>query len=51
MATPLPPPDSRLRKELHEARQFALADRIGSGLGELGIVLEDVAGSTTWKAK
>ena len=40
-----------LRKELREAKQYALADRIRNGLGELGIVLEDGAGGTTWKPK
>ncbi|HLG10171.1 MAG TPA: cysteine--tRNA ligase [Dehalococcoidia bacterium] len=40
-----------LRKELREAKQYALSDRIRNGLGELGIVLEDAAGGTTWKAK
>jgi cysteinyl-tRNA synthetase len=40
-----------LRKELREAKQYALADRIRNGLGELGIVLEDSAGGTTWKAR
>jgi cysteinyl-tRNA synthetase len=40
-----------LRKELREAKQYALADRIRSGLTELGITLEDGAGRTTWKAR
>jgi cysteinyl-tRNA synthetase len=40
-----------LRKELREAKQYALADRIRDGLGELDIVLEDGAGGTTWKPK
>jgi cysteinyl-tRNA synthetase len=40
-----------LRKELREAKQYALADRIRDGLSELDIVLEDGAGGTTWKAK
>lgn len=40
-----------LRRELREAKQYQLADRIRSGLGELGIVLEDAAGKTTWKAR
>jgi cysteinyl-tRNA synthetase len=39
-----------LRKELREAKQYALADRIRSGLAELGITLEDGPGRTTWKA-
>ncbi|HLF77367.1 MAG TPA: cysteine--tRNA ligase [Dehalococcoidia bacterium] len=40
-----------LRKELRDAKQYALADRIRNGLGDLGIVLEDSAGGTTWKPK
>jgi len=40
-----------LRKELREAKQYELADRIRTGLGEMAIVLEDGAGGTTWKAK
>ena len=38
-----------LRKELREAKQYQLADRIRDGLGELGVALEDGAGGTTWK--
>ncbi|MGE0059874.1 MAG: cysteine--tRNA ligase [Dehalococcoidia bacterium] len=38
-----------LRKELREAKQYQLADRIRNGLGELGVTLEDAAGKTTWK--
>ncbi len=40
-----------LRKELREAKQYALADRIRNGLSDLGIVLEDGAGGTSWKTK
>jgi cysteinyl-tRNA synthetase len=40
-----------LRRELREAKQYALADRIRSGLGDLGIALEDGPSGTTWKAK
>jgi cysteinyl-tRNA synthetase len=39
-----------LRKELREAKQYALADRIRDGLGELGVTLEDGPSGTTWKA-
>jgi cysteinyl-tRNA synthetase len=40
-----------IRRELREAKQYQLADRIRNGLGELGIVLEDGAGGTTWKSR
>jgi cysteinyl-tRNA synthetase len=40
-----------LRKELREAKQYQLADRIRSGLGELGIALEDGPSGTTWKTR
>jgi cysteinyl-tRNA synthetase len=40
-----------LRRELREAKQYQLADRIRDGLGELDIVLEDGPGGTTWKPK
>jgi cysteinyl-tRNA synthetase len=40
-----------LRKELRDAKQYQLADRIRDGLGELDIVLEDGPQGTTWKPK
>lgn len=40
-----------LRKELREQKQYQLADRIRSGLAELGVALEDSASGTTWKAR
>jgi cysteinyl-tRNA synthetase len=40
-----------LRKELREAKQYQLADRIRSGLSELGVTLEDTPAGTTWKAR
>ena len=40
-----------LRKELREAKQYALADRIRNGLSDLDIVLEDGPSGTTWKPK
>ncbi|MGB6895262.1 MAG: cysteine--tRNA ligase [Dehalococcoidia bacterium] len=39
------------RNELRKAKQFELADRIRSGLGELGITLEDTAQGTVWRRK
>lgn len=39
------------RRELREAKQYALADGIRRRLEELGIVLEDGAGGTTWKPR
>ena len=38
-----------LRRELRADKHYALADRVRSGLSELGIVLEDGAGGTKWK--
>ena len=38
-----------LRRELRDAKQYALADRIRSGLADLGVTLEDASGGTTWK--
>jgi cysteinyl-tRNA synthetase len=40
-----------LRKELRTAKQYELADRVRSMLGEQGIVLEDSAFGTTWKSR
>ncbi len=40
-----------LRKELREAKQYQLADRIRNGLAELGVVLEDGPAGTTWKSR
>jgi cysteinyl-tRNA synthetase len=40
-----------LRRELREAKQYAVADRIRSGLAELGVTLEDGAGGTSWKQR
>ena len=38
-----------LRNELRGAKQFELADRVRSGLSELGITLEDAAEGTRWR--
>jgi cysteinyl-tRNA synthetase len=38
-----------LRKELRAEKHYQLADRIRSGLTELGITLEDSAAGTKWK--
>jgi cysteinyl-tRNA synthetase len=40
-----------LRRELREAKQYALADRIRDGLTQLDITLEDGPTGTSWKAK
>jgi cysteinyl-tRNA synthetase len=39
----------QVRKELREAKQWALSDRIRDQLAELGVVLEDGPNGTTWK--
>jgi cysteinyl-tRNA synthetase len=38
------------RKELRAAKQFALADKVRDDLAKLGVMLEDGAQGTTWKA-
>jgi cysteinyl-tRNA synthetase len=37
------------RAQLRAAKQWALADRVRERLAELGVILEDGSGSTTWK--
>jgi cysteinyl-tRNA synthetase len=39
----------KVRAELRQAKQWALADLIRNRLAELGVVLEDEAGGTTWR--
>lgn len=38
-----------IRAESRKNKQFAIADQIRKGLGELGITLEDRAGGTVWR--
>ncbi len=38
-----------IRKELREAKQYELADRVRSGLSDLDIGLEDTAQGTVWR--
>jgi cysteinyl-tRNA synthetase len=40
-----------LRAELRKAKQYAIADMVRGRLADLGIVLEDSAQGTRWKAK
>jgi cysteinyl-tRNA synthetase len=40
-----------VRRELREAKQYQLADRIRTGLTEIGVVLEDGSSGTTWKSR
>jgi len=39
------------RVEYRQAREWALADKIRAQLAELGIILEDTSGGTTWRHK
>jgi cysteinyl-tRNA synthetase len=39
----------QVRAELRAAKQWELADRVRSGLGELGIIVEDGPQGSTWK--
>ena len=40
-----------LRNELRQAKHFELADRVRSGLAELGIALEDTPQGTEWRRR
>ncbi|OGO50276.1 MAG: cysteine--tRNA ligase [Chloroflexi bacterium RBG_16_68_14] len=40
-----------IRDELRQAKQFELADRVRSGLAELGIALEDTPQGTEWRRR
>ncbi len=39
-----------IRKDLRDARQFALADKIRDELANMGVALEDTKQGTTWKS-
>lgn len=39
-----------IRKDLRDARQFALADKIRDELASMGVALEDTKQGTTWKS-
>lgn len=41
----------QVRRELRQARQFELADRIRDGLAELGVQLEDTKEGTVWRLR
>jgi len=38
-----------IRRDLRDAEQWALADRIRDGLSDLGILIEDSKSGTTWR--
>jgi cysteinyl-tRNA synthetase len=38
-----------LRRDLRQAKQYALADQVRNRLGELGVILEDSKEGTTWR--
>jgi len=39
----------QVRRELREAREWALSDQIRDGLAELGVTVEDAAQGSTWR--
>ena len=41
----------QIRRELREAKQYPLADRVRTGLADLGVTLEDSAAGTLWKVR
>ena len=40
-----------VREEMRQARQWAIADRIRDRLAELGVLIEDGKGGTTWRRR
>ena len=40
-----------IRRELREAKQYPLADRVRTGLADLGVILEDSPAGTSWKVR
>ncbi len=38
-----------IRRELRQAREYQLADAVRSGLGDMGVTLEDTADGTVWR--
>jgi cysteinyl-tRNA synthetase len=40
-----------IRSELRKDKKFQLADEIRTKLADMGIILEDIPGVTTWKSK
>jgi len=40
-----------VREKAREARQYEIADRVRARLTELGVVLEDRRGGTTWRRR
>ena len=38
-----------IRKDLREAKEWALADRVRDGLADIGIIIEDGKAGTTWR--
>jgi len=40
-----------VREEMRQAKQWAVADRIRDRLAELGVLIEDGKGGTTWRRR